>query len=1190
MPLSDIQAIDTRAAVSDMLNNRNEAEMSQVELDGLNFMRKDLAEYETDAGLRGVGAYQRDPKNDLDNIELYQGLHSGELDTSKHFGEDFINTPENIENTLYALYAPDAINKETGEVIEDIDSVKEMFMLRHNVNDAGLALKMDLEERKGLMETSNAINEFASNAAVNGTSASQAMSEFRESNPDMVEWGEDFTNQFNDVYYGSQNVYQANKESFDALTENLKNGVTRKDLGVDVMTATMILSDIPVDQQDAALRYAFQKIDGEGDALSLLAASATQQTIDFLGFDATDIRENKRQLSNAIASGEKVLVPHGGLSSARNDALGATLRVATARTEFSLFEGAKIGERGYLRAATPEETRQLHKDLHQAGKFARTLGKVHSFISGKHKDTSDMEEGLRKTIMDRMIYPSIEMTPLAVHFTLSMISSNKIVTAAKFTGKAHKWSARVMAHIMTNGSMKRDYFDNIMANDPNFDVGAAYAISNVAGHIGNGISLLSGSFQLSLIPGIGRLVNKTVAPQFAGNIVMRGIKGTLASAGAETLEELAQGGVLEGALKIASLQVTQDMFRIIDGKVPDINLGERLGKVLEGAPDIMMAMTPMALLVGGGNMLIKPEAARRTLGNTNLLRRSGVKSKTIKAIQKEPTIKGKIKILVDAGHSVDTIATAIASFVEEGGTVADLVAEEDAIAAKEAVDSEARSTRDEPIIAEVKKDGVNDGYTVQIGENKPEKHATLESAEARTAQWHEEHGAPPQTGEFDIHKPVNIKDVKTKGAIKVRREPGNEPKLEKALDLVEHSINKAIAKVEEAGVTIPMGMRQRLQGGDSYLINDLNQLIRDPSPENVQAMAEKYPVQETTNPSFEIEEEPNIDESAAEVETLTKDVSEKAEKIKQLEGELKDVKRAAVDTGVENTKRVKELETEIADLKADAKVLEEKIVEAEKRTAPKMDRVGEQTEPPNTKIVGTKHAKTVETLKRLGLEDMLPKKEVVTMENALEEVQNDEDYMSGVEGIVKRTLESPDTINTKEHAALLLHLADLEETIEAREAELDELSVNGTKSEVKNKAAEIRILELKLANASVASHLAGTELALSFRFRQVMMDRSTNTIAKIKRKAKAAGKGKIDPKIERELEEKTEELEKVNRQLQKVLKKQARSKAKGSEDRAAAAVNKVKVDRSIKPLAAGEKVGMDRVQAARERLNKRGRC
>ncbi|MHC4639176.1 MAG: hypothetical protein ACYTBV_16995, partial [Planctomycetota bacterium] len=131
-------------------------------------------------------------------------------------------------------------------------------------------------------------------------------------------------------------------------------------------------------------------------------------------------------------------------------------------------------------------------------------------------------------------------------------------------------------------------------------------------------------------------------------------------------------------------------------------------------------------------------------------------------------------------------------------------------------------------------------------------------------------------------------------------------------------------------------------------------------------------------------------------------------------------------------------------------------------------------------------------------------------------------------------------------------------------------------------------LQSDLANVATALNLVGTELGRALAFRRILIDKANGSIVKIKQRAKIAGKGKIDPKIEKELEATAKELAKVNAQLEKLAKENVKLNQDLSKAEANQALETQK-KRVRKAKTPAEKA-VARRKAARKRLTDKGYC
>lgn len=576
---------------------------------------------------------------------------------------------------------------------------------------------------------------------------------------------------------------------------------------------------------------------------------------------------------------------------------------------------------------------------------------------------------------------------------------------------------------------------------------------------------------------------------------------TFSITGLETMTEVGQA---------LTLDVTQKIYASYNSDIPDVDLNEQWAERWKEAPEIALAMLPVAILGGGGAAFIKPNVVENMVNNEDMMSSIGFDTEVIADIVADQPLSEKIAKF-QAAYDPVSVEAAIDAKVEKGDTTLGTVSPEVAKQAREAQDASQDGTREEPaMVANRDEQGNIIGYNVKMpGVDAWEAYQDVSQAKQRIEQWHDEN--PPGV------------------ARKVPVQPGEEPEPaeEEPLPAITEEAASLLDRIDRTGAQ-PATLTDELK--EIAQENDIEVTDATRPDEVIQALREKQAA--LPEPAkLAVEEQPIK-------------VPKGAEKVE------------AVDEKGKPVERIK----------------------------PVVNRQAEQTVTPDTSTVGIKNAKTKEVLDRFGVN--LPPKSRIRFADTLEQAQQEEGLVDNALNLADRIIDNPDVSSAKEQASMLIKLHEILGQIDTLETQLVNAIETGDNKTAKILENEITAREADSIKLSRASQLTGTEIGRSLSFRQILLDRQTGNIVRIKRAAKRAGKGKISPKIEKMLEQKAVELDKAISKIESLVKKNAELQENVDQSNAKEAMSVAIKKRSKR----GKSTAAKRRRDARKQLTKMGYC
>ena len=142
--LTDLEAINQRGWQTNLLNNRSELELNELEQRSLAISRGQLEQYAAEVQQRGGVPFQVQPKSGFQTLERYNKILNGELNP---FPKDITTTPALRSDSVRALHMANIFGKTEDEILTDLPAYQSRLMEAHGKDHFPTALKIDIQKR-----------------------------------------------------------------------------------------------------------------------------------------------------------------------------------------------------------------------------------------------------------------------------------------------------------------------------------------------------------------------------------------------------------------------------------------------------------------------------------------------------------------------------------------------------------------------------------------------------------------------------------------------------------------------------------------------------------------------------------------------------------------------------------------------------------------------------------------------------------------------------------------------------------------------------------------------------------------------------------------------------------------------------------------------------------------------------------
>lgn len=743
--LTDDEAVNLRGSVLDLVDRHNS--LDDFEKDALRVSQKQLMQYERNVISEKRVPYQQSPRVTLNNLKSFEDTLNGD---SEVFGEG-VDTPNLVADTVGVSYLSSKFKSPVEEVYSNLEGYKKGLMDFHKTDNFESALRKDIETSRERITLVNETYEHAFRKAVTTDSLVDAFTEFS------TEKGGELPKETIEFYGAALEeariAFDENKDDFDALLGSMQKAID--DVEVieqdNFFNAVAQLSRIEPKMRGLAFTYLEEKMKGDGSIKKVFEGRMGQLLRGMSNMTPAEISAQARGIIHTVEN-SNFDIPLAVIDGVQQDNISveaqAAFRVATQTA------GREMAVLPFWRKATPEEVSARYEDAQTAGKFARALMDVESYVQGTLANEDGFDSEILNKLSEKIIYPAVRMAPDMLLFigasTMGKGMGNKAGKTfgvnAKMTGDIAAASLSLKAMAPT---LKTEHYQKFIQGNPDIDEGAAYEMANVSGNTAAVLETLSMSLIMSRLPGVKNLMKNWRGGNFKSPTVAF-LATTAGSVGAETVTELAQDFTAD---------LTQEVFGAFDESIPEAHLLEAFGETIKQAPDIALAILPYALLGGGNSAYVSVQTQKSLLSNSDALKMFGFEQADIDEIFSAETLDQQVE-LFEKKYSIEKATAALNQSIAEGKDISDFISEEDK-ALLEGV-SEDSQTREEPVVNIEKNE---DGEIAQITVTTPEGESTSfdkhNDALKYVSSWYQQNGVEglimpdDQGGKHEAREQVN---------------------------------------------------------------------------------------------------------------------------------------------------------------------------------------------------------------------------------------------------------------------------------------------------------------------------------------------------------------------------------------------------------------------------------------------------
>lgn len=527
---------------------------------------------------------------------------------------------ETRELAVGIAYLSTKFKAPSNQVATNLPAYQKALMDLHQVEDFGQAMRMDIEASQARLDTlDEAYTDAFAQAALPGISVTQAFTRFSQDQ----ELNDDIFPFYAEAYKQAHDAYQANQDTFDKFTDALQAAIDAPGLdttdaegavdsflggvdmpkiatgGAEFFAAVEQLAAVPPELQQLAITYAMNNSEVESGVIKAFATRAGTILRELAGGGERDLVAAqdfiRRNLSKDIAirpgfdpSADGLLAQLKNLGQAGPAELAASFDTSSVPLIDRILGGVNfnIGLPGW-RIATTEEKTALYEASEQAGHFARTMVTLQGMLSEKVMSAEDIDSPVLRALANKVMYPAASMGADMAMFTAAMAAGG-----GKFKG-----AGMALAYAGNQQNLAGEHFRKIIGQTPEIDLAAAYQISGISGSLAASMETFSQGFALSKLPAVGGLVKKWRTAK-VNSPAFEAFKTFTGTMGVETITELAQD---------MSSDMVQEVFAAFDADIPGVDLSEAFLETIKTAPDIALAMLPLALIGAGGSAYMTRE-------------------------------------------------------------------------------------------------------------------------------------------------------------------------------------------------------------------------------------------------------------------------------------------------------------------------------------------------------------------------------------------------------------------------------------------------------------------------------------------------------------------------------------------------------------------------------------------------------